>query len=118
MLVGADGSSQECEGVIDTGFNGFLMLPMSVLASLGCAQFGTARVILADGREDVFETYTCTIVWDGQKQDVEVAGNESFSLVGMGMLQGFKVQLDVIDRGKVTIKTLAPARPRKRTKRR
>jgi clan AA aspartic protease len=70
------------EVVIDTGFNGFLMLPLRLLTSLRCARIGRTRAMLADGSERVFELYAATINWHGRPRAVEVDAADEGGLVG------------------------------------
>ena|SRR5438876_5530673 len=117
-LIAGNGDRHQIEAVVDTGFNGLLMLPLSFLTSLQCTRLGRGRAILADGREKVFYFYGATIIWQGRPRRVEVDGSEHFALIGMKLLEGYNLEIDVINGGKLTIKRLAPARTRKKTKRR
>ena len=60
-VLGHDGQRQAVDAVIDTGFNGFLTLPGQVIAALGLRRFGSVRVVLVDGSEDLFPTYKATV---------------------------------------------------------
>jgi hypothetical protein len=47
--------------------------------------------------------YRATIIWDGKFQVVSVAASESEPLLGISLLCGFKLQVEAIERGTVTI---------------
>jgi clan AA aspartic protease len=102
----ADSSKQMVEALIDTGFTGFLSLPLSAIAGLGLPWHFRDLGTLGDGSEVVFEMYKATVIWDGQTQIVDVAASEADPLVGMSLLYGFKVQIEAIEGGLVTIETL------------
>ncbi|WP_219898285.1 hypothetical protein [Phormidesmis priestleyi] len=50
--------------------------------------------------------YRATVIWDGQIQVVDVAESEADPLMGMSLLYGFKLQIEAIEGGVVTIEAL------------
>jgi hypothetical protein len=52
---------------------------------------------------DVFEA---TVLWDDQDRGVVVLAAEGAALVGMALLSGYRVTLEVQDRGAVRIELL------------
>ena len=60
-VQGPSGQSREIEAVIDTGYNGFLTLPQSMVAELGLVYRDRGRAILADGSEALFNIYDVTV---------------------------------------------------------
>lgn len=105
QVRGPAGQVQEIEAVIDTGFNGFLLLPSEVVAILGLVPLTHGRAVLANGREDVFAIYEVTVVWDGQPLIVEAGGLEA-TLVGMSLLYGKELRMHVVEGGHVSIAEL------------
>ncbi len=65
-LVGKKGKKTRIQAIIDTGFTGHLTLPYRILASVGAARVGRTHGILADGRVDLFDVYSVTVIWDGR----------------------------------------------------
>ena len=107
VAVGHESASKQMvEAVIDTGFTGFLSLPLSVIESLGLPWIFRDIGTLGDGSEVIFEMYRATVVWDGQAQVVDVAASDADPLVGMSLLYGFKLQIEAIEGGLVTIEAL------------
>lgn len=107
LAVGsADSPKQMIEALIDTGFTGFLSLPSSTIASLNLPWIFRDLGTLGDGSEVVFDMYRVTVIWDGQIKVIDVAASESTPLVGMSLLSGFKVQIEVIEGGNVLIEAL------------
>lgn len=110
FLVRGAGAQQEMvEAVIDTGFNGFLTLPQSRISTLALAFAGTTRTTLADGNEVRMDVFEATVLWDDQTRHVTVLATQGDVLVGMAMLAGYRVILEVEDGGSVTIETLVNA---------
>ncbi len=102
-VQGPAGESQEVVTVIDTGFNRYLMLPLSVVAELGLRFLTRGRVTLADGSESSFEVYEVTVLWDGQPRDVYTFASDGTPLVGMALLEGHDLSVQVREGGRVVI---------------
>jgi clan AA aspartic protease len=107
---GPTGQEQGIEAVIDTGFDGCLSLPSSVVVLLGLEWRERGRALLADGSESVFDIYEGTVLWDGQVRRIPVHEAETVPLVGMSLLQGYELTVQVEPGGHVTIKPLSPAK--------
>lgn len=106
LVRGAHGQEAEVEAVIDTGFTGFLTLPARLIAMLGLSFAGTTRAALADGSEVSMDVFEATVLWDERDRGVLVLAAEGATLVGMALLSGHRVTLDVQDRGGVRIELL------------
>lgn len=102
----ADGREQEIEAVLDTGFNGSLTLPPALIASLGLPWRTRGSVMLANGTEDQCDIYTATVVWDGRQRNILVEAADTDPLIGMALLYGHDVRMQVIEGGSVIIQTL------------
>lgn len=50
VLKGANGVSHKLEGIVDTGYSGFILLPLLRFVKLGIALVGTSDFGLADGQ--------------------------------------------------------------------
>jgi clan AA aspartic protease len=103
---GVDSPKIAVDAVIDTGFTGFLSLPLSVITELDLPWHYRDIGTLGDGSEVVFEIYKASVIWDGQNQVIDVAASESDPLVGMSLLYGFKLQIETVEGGLVTIEAL------------
>jgi clan AA aspartic protease len=107
IVVGRDNKPRQMvEALIDTGFTGFLSLPLSMIESLELPWIFSDSVTLGDGSEVVFQMYRAIVIWDGQFKVVDVAASESEPLLGMSLLYGFKLQVEAIERGTVTIEAM------------
>jgi clan AA aspartic protease len=103
VALGPQGNQQEIEAVIDTGFTGFLTMPSALVAGLGLAWLCRQPGILADGRVEFFAVYIATVIWDGQSRTVAVEAADTEPLVGMSLLDGHTLRIDVLSGGVVTI---------------
>lgn len=107
IAVGRIGSPKiAIDAVIDTGFTSYLSLPLSVITDLGLPWHYRDTGTLGDGSEVVFEIYKASVIWDGQNQIIDVAASDTDPLVGMGLLFGFKLQIEAVEGGWVTIEAL------------
>jgi predicted aspartyl protease len=78
---GPTGQEREIEAIIDTGFDGWLSLPSSLIGLLGLVWRQRGRALLADGSESVFEIYEGMVFWDGQIRRIPVHEAETTPLV-------------------------------------
>jgi clan AA aspartic protease len=108
LLVGnADSQRQTIDAVIDTGFTGFLTLPFSVLTDLNLRAYRREEGILGDGSTCIFDVYRGFILWDGELRRIDINESDTEPLVGMSLLYGYRMQLDAIEGGPVTIQALS-----------
>ncbi len=110
MVRGPRKRERQVEAVVDTGYTGFLSLPPDVVSSLGLRWKTFGRGILADGSECLFDVYVAKVVWDGKERRVLVDEADTDPLVGMALLSGYELKMQVRSRGTVTIKRLAQVR--------
>jgi clan AA aspartic protease len=106
LVRGSDGRERIVEAVIDTGFTGFLTLPVALIAALRPARIGRSRVLLADGTDVVLDLYEVEVNWDGRWRTVRADAVDMNALVGMGLLAGCSLCLDVVAGGRVIIEPL------------
>lgn len=94
--------------IIDTGFSGELTLPGSLIDRLGLPRVGDLPIILGDGYQVSVEMYLAVVLWHGEKRIVQVLRTDDGKpLIGMSLLHGNRLILDVITDGEVTIETLS-----------
>lgn len=102
-IRGKEGSLYEIDAAIDTGFNDYLLLPPSIVATLELTFAAPVRATLGDGQTVQLDYYRATVEWDGSTRDVLVLAAENSPLVGMTMLYGYELYIHVIDGGDVRI---------------
>ncbi len=102
-VSGPTGQTQEIQAVIDTGYNGYLTLPGTLVQELGLPFESSATAVLADGSEVKLETYVATVLWDGEARAIDAHLAENKSLAGMRLLQWYSLHVDVRDGGRVAV---------------
>jgi clan AA aspartic protease len=105
-LCGLDGTKLLVNAIIDTGFSGDLMLPEREIDALKFPLAGGGIAILATGDSVPFQVYIGTVIWDGAPIRVEVIPTSGESLVGMRLLRGLRLTIDVSEGGRVAIERL------------
>ncbi len=110
QVRGPRGRRQDVEAVIDTGYTAWLALPPALVALLGLTWQGVGRGILADGTETLFDVYRSSVVWHGRSRRIVVAEAGTIPLVGMALLTGSELKMQVRSNGKVTVKALSKRR--------
>jgi clan AA aspartic protease len=108
LVVGnLNSQRQVIDAVIDTGFTGFLTLPLTIITSLDLRLYGREEGTLGDGSTCVFDVYSGLIIWDGEFRRIDVNASETSPLLGMSLLYGYQMRLDAIEGGMVTIQSLS-----------
>lgn len=92
--------------VIDTGFNGFLTLPKTVIIDLELEFAGASVAELGDGSSIETDTYEASVLFNGNEIGVRVLEAEGGYLVGMSLLYGYRLIMDILEGGAVTITPL------------
>ncbi len=94
--IGRGGNEVTLEGILDTGFDGFLCLPIPLAVSLGLELIDVTRTELADGTvlEDEL-VFAGRAEWDGVMMDVDILLTRSRDvLIGTAFHNGYMVRLD------------------------
>ena len=83
--------SQQIECMIDTGFDGALLLPTKVILENKLPRKGFIKCTLANGSSSFTDIYAAEINWLNSKRTVTVVGMETdFALIGMQLLTDAK----------------------------
>ncbi len=96
----------EIECVIDTGFVGYLTLPLAAVSTMNLPFLRRMPVNLADDSIIVVEVYAATILWNGQERDEEVPATGKRPLIGTLLLDGSELNVQFADGGLVSVETL------------
>src|SRR5579859_130587 len=93
-VAGASGS-KAYQAVIDTGFTGFVELPLFEMVELGLKTEGAANVMLGDGSIVTNHLATADVHLAGQVENgtILLAEDSSGVLIGMAFLRKFKKSL-------------------------
>lgn len=105
-VLGPTGRSVGLEAAIDTGYNGFLTLPRRLIEEFGLTFVGTAGAALGDGNDVRMDLYVAAVRWENRTRDILVLEAAGDVLLGMAMLEGSRVTMDVKENGSVLIEPL------------
>ena len=100
---GPVGRPREIEAVVDTGYNGFLTLPPVLVGELDLPFVTSGEATLADGSAVSFDIHAVTVDWDGHARHIEADAAETTPLVGMRLLAGHDLHVEVEHGGRVAI---------------
>ena len=106
VVRGPAGAERRVSAGVDTGFTGALTLPSTLVRELSLAYLIEQRALLADGREVVVNVHEATVVWDGRARQVRVLATGGTPLVGMALLHGYELSMQVVTGGAVRIAEL------------
>jgi clan AA aspartic protease len=101
--AGSDRDSSNIQVAIDTGFTGHLKLPPETVRSLSLPERGFVEVELADGGMATLGVYEARVLWHWRPLRVPVYEADGAPLIGMSLLRGSILTIEVIPRGAVTI---------------
>src|SRR5262249_46140519 len=87
------GKFSDVEAVVDTGFNGFLTLPPTLINALKLPWLCREQGQLADGSIMVFDVYVATVEWHGQARQVEAESADAQPLLGMCLMQDSELRI-------------------------
>ena len=106
-IVPPSGQPHPIEVALDTGFNGQIALPAITIQRLELSEESSRLAITATGDRVRLTTYYSTMMWYGEPRIIEVVEADSEPLLGMELLLGNRVTLDVVEGGPVTIYPLS-----------
>jgi len=77
-----------------------------VIASLGLRWRTRGLVMLANGTEDHCDIYGAIVIWNGRPRNILVEAADTDPLVGMALLYGHDLHMQIIEGGSVVIEPL------------
>lgn len=105
-ILNSTGQPYDFDAIVDTGFNGSLTLPSVTIAALGLAWRTRGSAILANGLLEECDIYSGVAVWDGQSRTILIESAETDPLIGMRLMQGYRIIIEDIDGGDVKIERI------------
>ncbi len=103
QLRAADRRIIDIDVVIDTGFTGYLTLPAAKIAELGLVFYEASTFIMGDNSEVEFCVFTGAVALRGQDKPIYAIESESEPLLGMSLMEGFRLLIDVVELGPVIL---------------
>jgi clan AA aspartic protease len=107
LICDSEGKIYRQDAIVDTGFNGWLSLPPDLIDRLNLKWKRRGRAILGDGSECVFNVYEAVVVWDGDYLTVPIDEADSEPLVGMSLMEGYQLTVQVFEEGIVEIRKVS-----------
>ncbi len=107
-VFGRRGQREVVEAVVDTGYDGFLTLPPTMIRELELEWLSDGHAILADGSECLFDLYEGEVLWDRRRMLIRIDASDATPLVGMRLLEGFELTMQVRQEGPILIKRMKP----------
>jgi clan AA aspartic protease len=96
----------EIEFVVDTGFDGFLMLPLEAVTAFHLPVFQRIEANLADGTNRRATLHTAIVLWEGQEREVQVLALGTRPLLGTFLMDAQELVVQFVDNGLVTLDPL------------
>ena len=78
-------------------------MPAAVVAELELPFAYVGQAFLANDDEVSFDVHDVTVLWDGQPRPIKADATGSTPLIGMLLLDGHNLNVDVADGGRVVI---------------
>ena len=103
---GPGGVEADVDAVFDSGFSDLLTLPVATIVALGLVRHSRGRAILADGSIQQYDLYTAEVFWGTVWQTVRVPALGDEALLGMRLLAGHELRIEVVPGGVVAITPL------------
>ncbi|MEH2117782.1 clan AA aspartic protease [Nostoc sp.] len=103
ILRSIEGSEIEVECVVDTGFEGFLTLPPTVVADLGLSYLASIRANLADNSHVLTNVHQVTLIWNSIEREIPVLAMGRRPLIGTALLEDYHLSIDFCEGGTVLV---------------
>lgn len=100
------GGERRVEFVVDSGFEGDLSAPPALLSGLDVVFAGELPFLLADLTYRERPVYQMILDWQGEELTVEVIGMDGNPLLGVGLLRGNAVHMEMEEGGEVAVEPL------------
>jgi clan AA aspartic protease len=100
---GPSGVESDVDMIVDSGFTASLTLPAMMVNALGLARQSGGTAVLADGSVRQFDIFAAEVAWGGTWRSVLVSAVGNESLLGMRLLAGHKLVVEVVPGGLVEI---------------
>lgn len=86
---------RKIETLLDTGFNGHIMLPESVIRELALDQIGVSDYLTASGDNKLTKVYKGKLIFLNEKIEVPILSTGAdFSLAGMELFNDCKIVIE------------------------
>jgi clan AA aspartic protease len=98
-----DHAEIDIECIVDTGFEGFLTLPPTIVAELKLPYVAPIDANLADNSRIVTNVHQGTILWNGVKRVIPILAMGRRPLIGTALLVDLHLGIDFCEGGTVLV---------------
>ena len=105
-VAGRDGQIHSLAAVLDTGFTGYLTLPPELIRRLDLELELQTDVTLATGVRERLDTWNGYILWHGRPRPVHILETRGTPLVGMRLMEGSQLTIQVRVNGAALIEEM------------
>ncbi len=102
----ANNETTDVAVMVDTGYEGNLALPLSLVERLARVPLGTTQLRMVDGTVVSVDQYVVGVEWFGHRRMIAVEAIGDQPLLGMSLLRGHRLTIDVTPAGPVTVAPL------------
>lgn len=93
----------DVDAILDTGFDGHLTLPAAKISELDLKPQGITEAQLGDGSIVLLRKFLAEVRWHGRPRAITVLESPSLPLMGIGLLEGAEIWVQVHAGGLVRI---------------
>ena len=98
------------EATVDTGFSYTLKLPPETVEALGLPRIGDPRLaMLANNELHEFSAHAATVFLNGQRRSILVLAGPGEPLIGMALMWGSRLSMELREGGTVLIEEMTDA---------
>ncbi|MBW4561757.1 MAG: clan AA aspartic protease [Mojavia pulchra JT2-VF2] len=105
IILPPESSGVEIECVIDTGFEGFLTFPPSLITELGLPYLININANLANNSSVATDVYLATVLWNGVERNIAALAMGR-PLIGTALLEDYHLSIDFCEGGTVLVDEL------------
>lgn len=102
-VFGPNGQRHEVSAILDTGYTEYLTLPPAAILALKLPYVYSLPMVLADGSSIRVRVFDAIVRWIGQDRSIPIQETDGDVLLGMSLLYGSRLLVDVLDGGEVAI---------------
>ncbi len=103
ILYSSDRTGVEIECVVDTGFEGFLTLPLAIILDLGLPYIAPIDANLADNSRIEANVHQGIVLWNGVERVIPVLAMGRRPLIGTALLEDYHLSVDFCEGGTVLV---------------
>lgn len=96
IIVGGLRRSARINAIVDTGFNGYVCIPIKTARNLGLELIGSLVAQYADGSEKKELIFSGWVEFLSLKRSVEIEVTDGEALIGTGLLANCDLSIDFV----------------------